>query len=53
MGVCANLYVPQLIFIGSEINDQIGLQWSSILATTILEFETTRGANLLVQNSYH
>jgi hypothetical protein len=47
------LCITQLIFTGLEINDQVNLQWSSILATTEFESEITRRTNILILNFYH
>jgi len=52
-GVRANLRMPRLIPTGPEVNNQVSLQWPSILATTGLEPETTGGANPLILSSYH
>ena len=41
-GVRTNLHALQLILMDHEVNDQVSLQWSSILATSGFEPETIR-----------
>ena len=52
-GVRVSLCAPRLTPTGPEVNDQVSLQWPSILAISGLEPETTEIANPLISNSYH
>ena len=53
VGVRINLRLFQLIFMGLEVNDQVNLQWSSILAITKLKPKIIGKINFLILNFYH
>lgn len=51
--IAVSLRVSRLILMDPEGNNQVGLQWSSILETSGLEHEIIGEANFLVSSFYH